>query len=157
MLQPASEPGLLHDVPGEEAVVEVDRGGIGAGRSQEAFEPPVGGMQAVGPVPVEKDNTAVFQQRSQRFGAVDADMALVGTVILLGQCPADFFREPARHADDQGSAGFYDAHDFLHGAVVVGNVLQDFAADDDIEDAVAERKRQGVRGGEGPGATAVDL
>ncbi len=112
-------------------------------------------MQAVGPVAMETDDARGFDHAFQRHGAVDAHMALLGLVILMRERPADSLRIPAGHADDQGSAGFKYTHDFACGAAVVGDVLQNFAADDDIEGLAAEGQGQGVGGRQAPVAAAM--
>ncbi len=136
-------------------MVEVHGRGIRAVGAQETFEPPVGRVQAVGPVAVETDDARGFDHAFQRPGAVDAHMALVGLVILMGERPADPLRIPAGHADDQGTAGLQYTHDFACGAAVVGDVLQNFAADDDIEGLTVEGQGQGVGGRQAPVAAAM--
>ena len=39
---------LFHNIPGQEAVIQVDRSGIIPRRTHQAFQPPVGGVKAVG-------------------------------------------------------------------------------------------------------------
>ena len=41
-------PWLFHDIPGQEAVVQVDQRGIIPRGTYQAFQPPVGGVKAVG-------------------------------------------------------------------------------------------------------------
>ena len=39
---------LFHDIPGQEAVIQVDQSGIIPCGTHQAFQPPVGGVKAVG-------------------------------------------------------------------------------------------------------------
>jgi hypothetical protein len=149
-VQKPRNPWFFHDVPGEKSVVEVDRKRIGSGGAHEAFEPPVGGVDAVGVVMIEKAGAGPLQPVDQVFFAVDAHMALVGIEIIVGQGPADAFGQVAGHADHQRFSRFEHPDDFAHGLAVIRDVFQYFAADHQVEACVGKGQAGDVGRGKAP-------
>ena len=60
-VQEAGQFRFLHDVPCKNTVVDIDRKGVFPGRSHQAFQPPVGRMQAVGVVGSGQLHPEIFE------------------------------------------------------------------------------------------------
>ena len=151
----AGDPRLLHDVPDQQAVVAIDQPRVVAGGADQALEPPVGGVDAVGVVIALEAGTGPRQAIDQRLAAVDAHVPLVGAAVVVGQRPADAFGQVARDADHQRAAGLEHAQDLRHGRFVVGNVFQHLAAHHGVEAGVGKGQAGDVGRRQVPAAAAV--
>ena len=67
------------------------------GGAHAAFEPPIGGVEAVGKMGSLMGETDGFQQVDDLFPVIYADVPLVDHVVFMGQHPADAFRHVARN------------------------------------------------------------
>ncbi len=102
-------------------------------------------MQAVGKVTEPELNPMGFQKPYQRSFTIDADMAIRCLVIGRGERPADSLREITGHADNQQSSWFEYPDDFPDGGGIVGYMLQNLRADDQIEDSICKRQPGDIR------------
>jgi hypothetical protein len=82
-------------------------------------------------------------------------MALIGVDIVSGQHPADAFRKIARYADDEWLPRFEHPDDFPHRLFVIGDVLQNFTADNHFEAVIRKGQRRDIGCGKAPSAAAM--
>ncbi len=71
-IDPSGYPWLFHDVPDQQAMVKVDRYRVRSCRTNETLEPPVGNVDAVGVMMLQKAGARPLQPVDQFFLAVDA-------------------------------------------------------------------------------------
>ena len=81
---------------------------------------------------------------AQRVGAVDADVAALVGVVLVGQRPAHLLGQPPRDRDRQRATGFQYPHELGNGPVVLRNMLEDLRRDNAVERAVGVRQVERV-------------
>src|SRR5690606_2532658 len=102
----AGEPGRFEDVPFEEAAIEIDRLRILALHADGAFKPPIGRVQPMGEMLVEKSKALRLDGAAKLALAEDAHMAARLVVIVVGEGPADALRPVARNADGESTSRF---------------------------------------------------
>jgi len=100
--------------------------------ADEAFEPPVRHMQAVGRIETAGLKSGLLQQRDQWLFLVNADVAAGRVAVFPGKFPADTLREMPRHADGKRTGWFQDPMHFRKQLCILGNVLENFREDDGI-------------------------
>ncbi len=104
--------GFFHQVPDQEPVIEVHRESVGPIGPHQAFEPPIGGVEAVAEVGPQIERPQGLDFLDQPFFSIDPDMALVGVTIFIREEPADFFRPEPGHTHSQDFAGLCNPHQF---------------------------------------------
>ncbi len=128
------------------------------GRSHQAAEPPVGGVEAVGVVAAGGPQSGGLQAAHQLALPVDADVAAGNVVVLVGERPVDELRSAPGHGHGHRPTGSEHPGQLGHGLLVVGDVLQHLGGDDPVERAVLEGQGQGVAlDGAHPGRVEVEL
>lgn len=123
----------MHHVPGEKTVVEPNQGMGIVADADEAFEPPVWRMQAVGRFETAGLKSGLLQQRNQVVFFVDADVSAGGGAVFPGKFPADAFREMPWYADGKRTGWLQDPMHFRKQLRIPGNVFENFREDDGIE------------------------
>lgn len=83
---------------------------------------------------------------AQLVGPVDAHVAALVGVVLIGQRPADAFGQPARDRDGQESTGSEHPHELGDRPVVLGYVLEDLRGEHHVERRVFVGHLQDVAG-----------
>src|SRR5438552_6349714 len=132
------------EVPDEEAVVDAGQRGVVVAYAHDALEPPVGRVEGVGVVGAGDGEPRPAQLGRQLPGAVDADVATLVGVVLVGERPADALRQPAGDGDGHRAPGAQDPGQLGQRSHVGGDVLEDLGGDDPVEGAVGEREGEGV-------------
>ena len=158
---PVGQPGgarTLHDVPHQQAVVGGDQRVGVVVRADQAAQPPVGRVQAVGVVARRRGPVPSSARRRRQAGAtVDPHVAPGLVVVGVGEQPVDHLGTAAGHGHGHGPAGTQHPGQLGHGGDVVGDVLEDLRGDDPVEGAVGEGEAQGVpldRARPGPSAAS---
>ena len=112
--------------------------------TDEAAQPPVRRVQAVGVVVPGRPESRRAEPALQRGTPVDAHVTSGGVVVLVGQRPVDGLGNAARHGHRHGAARAQHAGQLAHGRGVVGDVLEHLRCDHPVEGPVREGQRQRV-------------
>jgi len=104
---------------------------------------------------IEQSGSCFFQQSDQCFFIVDSHMTLINVDVIVGQHPADPFGEITRYADHEWLPRFEYPDDFPHRLFVIGDVLQNFTADNHVEAFIRKGQRRDIGCGKAPGAATM--
>lgn len=78
LFQKAGDLGMPHHVPHQEAMIRIDKKPVGPMKTQKAFQPPVGNMEAMGAMTSLQLDLRCGDEVLYRFAAVNPDMASGG-------------------------------------------------------------------------------
>ena len=134
----------LHDVPDQDLVVRRHRRMLVVAGPDQAAQPPVRRVQAMGVVETGGLQPGGAQAALERGPPVDADVATRVVVVLVGQGPIDGLGPAPRHGDGHGAAGTQHPGQLTHGGQVVRDVLEHLGGDDAVEGTVGEGQGQRV-------------
>ena len=145
---------VLHDLPDQELVVGLGERVLVVGDADRALDPPVRRVEAVGVVLAGEDHrvaggavvgaAGLGDLVDELLGGVDADVAALGVVVVVGELPVDDLGQPARHRDRQGAARAQHPDELLDRVDVGVDVLEHLCGDDAVELTVGEGQGERV-------------